>query len=67
MKRVFPTDEIAHIWAHQRQDEARNSGGNFYFNGPTIYSYGGHFPIASLSGKHPNVVYFTTRGYSNTT
>jgi hypothetical protein len=68
MKKVF-TDisQVAHLWANQLQDEARNSG-NFYFNGKTIYSYGGHFPIAKhieLDGER--AVLFTTRGYSNTT
>jgi len=68
MKKVF-TDisQVAHLWANQLQDEARNSG-NFYFNGSTIYSYGGHFPIAKhieLNGQ--KAVLFTTRGYSNTT
>jgi hypothetical protein len=68
MKKVF-TDisTIAHLWANQLQDEARNSG-NFYFNGSTIYSYGGHFPIAKHIEKDgERAVLFTTRGYSNTT
>lgn len=66
MKRVFKTDDIAHMWVHQQQNEARNPGGNFYYENESIYSYGRHFPIAVLS-KAPGVVYFTTRGYSNTT
>lgn len=69
MKKVF-TDlsTIAHLWANQLQDEARNSG-NFYFKGSTIYSYGGHFPIAKhvTNERGENAVLFTTRGYSNTT
>lgn len=68
MKKVF-TDisTIAHLWANQLQDEARNSG-NFYFNGSTIYSYGGHFPIAKhIEVNGQKAVLFTTRGYSNTT
>jgi hypothetical protein len=68
MKKVF-TDisTIAHLWANQLQEEARNSG-NFYFNGKTIYSYGGHFPIAKHIEKDgERAVLFTTRGYSNTT
>jgi hypothetical protein len=68
MKKVF-TDisTIAHLWANQLQDEARNSG-NFYFDGKTIYSYGGHFPIAKHIEKDgERAVLFTTRGYSNTT
>lgn len=64
MKQVFNTNEVAHIWAQQSQDAGRNSGGNFYFEGATIYSYGGHFPIATIEG---NNVLFTLRGYSNTT
>ena len=65
MKNVFKTDEVAHIWAQQKQDEGRNAQGNFYFTGKTIFSYGGHFPIASFVA--PGVVLITTRGYSNTT
>ncbi len=69
MKKVF-TDisHIAHLWANQLQDEARNSG-NFYFDGKTIYSYGRHFPIArhvvNKDGKE--AVLFTERTYSPTT
>ena len=69
MKKVF-TDisKVAHLWANQLQDEARNSG-NFYFNGKTIYSYGSHFPIAKhvTNEGGENAVLFTKRGYSNTT
>lgn len=68
MKKVF-TDisTISHLWANQLQDEARNSG-NFYFNGSTIYSYGGHFPIAKhIEVNEQKAVLFTKRGYSNTT
>lgn len=66
-KYVYPTDEIAHLWAHKTQSSARN-GRNFYFEGDTIYSYGSHFPIArhvEFNGKH--YVLFTTRSYSATT
>lgn len=46
MKTVF-TDisQVAHLWANQLQESARNSG-NYYFNGDAIYSYGSHFMIA---------------------
>lgn len=64
MKQVFDTNEVAHIWANQLQSSGRNSANNFYFNGGTIYSYGGHFPIATIAG---NDVLFTKRTYSNTT
>lgn len=65
MRKVHPTDMVAHLWAHQTQESARNSHGNFYFEGATIYSYGSHFPIA----RHvdANTILFTTRGCSSTT
>lgn len=70
MKTVF-TDRstIAHLWANQKQSEARNSGDNFYFRGKTIYSYGSHFPIAKhvKNDKGESGVLFTLRSYSNTT
>lgn len=67
MKTVF-TDisEVAHLWASQAQPAARTSG-NFYYNGLTIYSYGHHFPIAQIWDKDNTIVFFTSRGYSNTT
>lgn len=64
MKKVFDSNEVAHIWANQEQNEGRNSGGNFYFKGRTIFSYGEHFPIATIEGQN---VLFTKRTYSNTT
>ncbi len=69
MKTVFKKDEVAHIWANQLQQSGRNSDGNFYFEGDTIYSYGGHFPIAKhVENKNgQKAVLFTFRGYSNTT
>lgn len=68
-RQVYPTNEIAHLWAHKTQQSARNQQGNFYFEGDTIYSYGSHFPIAKhITRKGENAVLFTTRrSYSNTT
>lgn len=62
MKKVFNSSELAHIWAAQTQNEGRVN--SFYFDGATIYSYGRHFPIATIEG---NNVLFTMRSYSNTT
>lgn len=64
-KYVFKTEQVAHIWAQQTQDEGRNAQGNFYFTGDTIYSYGSHFPIARFI--NPQTVLFTSLRYSNTT
>lgn len=61
--------DVAHLWAHQIQNEARYSGGNFYFHGDTIYSYGSHFPcgkiVRNLKGDVAYVINSNT--YSNTT
>ena len=69
MRKVFPKNMVAHVWAQRTQDEGRSSTGNFYFVGDTIYSYGRHFPIAKFVDL-PNgesVVLFTSRSYSITT
>ena len=65
---VHPVDMVAHLWANQSQDSARNQRGNFHFYGDTIYSYGSHFPIARhVETKRGRAVLFTTRDYSVTT
>lgn len=63
-KQVFSTNEVPHLWANQSQNSARNAQGNVFFEGRTIFSYGKHFPIATIQG---NDVLFTLRSYSNTT
>ena len=69
MRHVYLNHEIPHLWAHQSQDEARNSTGSFYFEGPTIYSYGSHFPIARhvTNERGERAVLFTTAHHSVTT
>lgn len=62
--------DVAHVWAHKLQDEARTPGtGNIFCRAGIIYSYGTHFPIArhveDWHGKP--CVLFTTRSYSVTT
>lgn len=62
-RKHFNTQEdCAHAWAHQLYDEG--SASNFYFEGPVIYSYGSHFPIAVLDGHN---VFFTLQSRSVTT
>lgn len=59
--------QLAHLWA--AQSKPRGKGHNFYFEGPTIYSYGAHFPIASFVAM-PNggrCVLFTTDRYGQAT
>ena len=65
MKTVFPTQEVAHIWAKQSQEEGRNAGRNIFFTGKDIYSYGYHFCMGRIIDT--GTVLLTDRRYSNTT
>jgi hypothetical protein len=69
MRHVYANHEIPHLWAHQAQEEARNSSSSFYFSGPTIYSYGSHFPIARhvTNDGGERAILFTTASHSVTT
>jgi len=70
MRHSFSTRyEVAHLWAHQLQDEAHYSSGNFYFNGKTIYSYGAHFPCGKIVyNKRGDKAYMlNSDSYSSTT
>lgn len=68
---------VAHTWANPRgpDDYARSNNGNFYFEGQTIYSYGSHFPLATIFEKkgrfvlsnRQRFVLFNEDGYSVTT
>jgi hypothetical protein len=69
-KEVFPTDEIPHLWFHayKTQEHARNSAGNLYFRGSSIFSYGSHFEIARhVETKRGNAVLLNTDSRSVTT
>ncbi len=69
LRRVMDAAMVAHVWAQQSQDDARTPRGNFYFDGPTIFSYGSHFPCAMFTEDlHGNkCVLVTERTHSNTT
>lgn len=69
VREVFPTDEIAHKWAHQTQARGRNAQGNLYFEGATLYSYGSHFPIGTIYERRGkgSLVLLNSGKYSNTT
>lgn len=69
MKTVHTPEMVAHLFAHQTQDHARNSGDTFYFLGNELFSYGSHFCIAKHveNKKGEKALLFTTRSYSNTT
>lgn len=63
------TNMLAHLWAHQRESSGSNNGGNFYFRGKNIYSFGPHFRCASVeTNRHGKRAYLvTTCKYSTTT
>lgn len=59
---------VAHLWAAQGKPGAK--GSNLFFEGPVIFSYGHHFPIANIipaTKARPRVILFTSRDYSVTT
>lgn len=62
---------VAHNWANELTVNYKkdHTAGSLFFEGRIIYSYGYHFPIATICvGKNgKKAVLFTTRGYSNTT
>lgn len=67
-RRVVPTNEVLHFWAHQSQDSARNSSGSVYFEGATCYSYGNHFPMATIHANGKGKLVLTNPdSYSVTT
>lgn len=56
---AYSHDNVAHNWAHKTGE--RRNGFNMFYSGPTIYSYGTHYPIARfvdppspyVSANHP--------------
>ena len=55
-------DDVAHNWAHQTGRKKR--GYSMFYEGPVIYSWGLHFPVARLVGDK---VLFSLLGYSVST
>ena len=39
MRSVYPNAEIPHLWAHRRQEFARNGKQSFWFDKGILYSY----------------------------
>lgn len=61
--------QLAHVWAQNRH--ASGDGSNFFFCGPTIYSFGRHFPIArftdATAGGLPVVLFTIENGWGGYT
>jgi len=69
MRRVFDNAMVAHVWAQQEQPEGRSHNGNFYFEGPTLYSYGAHYVVGRFvqNDRGQRAVLLNTRSYFPTT
>ena len=59
--------QVAHCWANQTK--AKGRGSNFFFEGESIYSYGGHFEVARLvqTERGKTIALFDPTTYSVTT
>jgi hypothetical protein len=65
---VHQTREVPHLWAHQAKAKASNPQHNLYFEGPTIYSYRGSWPLARIYTRKSGTLVLTNSGrYSVTT
>lgn len=62
MRHVYPSREIAHLWAHQSQDNARNSSDTVSFDGVILYSYS-----TAIACIIDGVVYISSDNMSVTT
>lgn len=65
MPQVFDNRMVAHVWAQQRQDSGRSNNGQFYFSGPTLYSYGSRFVAGHIMPDGTALI--NGDGYSPTT
>lgn len=68
-RNVYPTAEIPHLWAHARQQSARNPQGNLFFRDATIYSYRESWPLARIYTRRDGarLVLSNSASYSITT
>lgn len=66
MPQVFTNDMVAHVWAQQSQQSGRSSNGQFYFEGPALFSYGTHY-CAGLFAAPGGPVFINSSGNSMTT
>lgn len=66
MRTVMDSSMVAHVWAQQNQSHARTPSGNFYFEGPYLYSYGIHYCVG-LFADTGGPVFINSTGNSVTT
>ena len=57
---TFTNDEIFHRFAAQSQDYGKTGNGNVFFQGPVVFSYGAHYPIARIMDDGETVLFNAT-------
>lgn len=63
-------DQTAHVWAQDEVMKGRSSDGRIFFLNGTIYSYGSHFPMATIGYRRRDglkIVYVSQATYSIST
>lgn len=65
IRNVWPTEQIAHMWAHQTQFSARNYG-NFHYEGRNLYSYNTVIAVR-LETRKGIAFMLASRSWSSTT
>lgn len=65
MQTVFTNDMVAHVWAQQTQHFGRSHNGQFYFEGPALYSYGAHYMVGLFAPD--GTVFLNSTNSSRTT
>jgi hypothetical protein len=66
-RKVVDNATVAHLWAHQVQDSARNGNDSFSFEGPTLFSYQTAIAVLMKDRGGRTVAVFSARTYSITT
>ena len=66
-KKVFPTGEVYHLWAHETQEEARNPTGTVSFAHANAKSYSTIIATIAVNEKGEKAFLYSTRTFSSTT
>lgn len=67
MRHVFDSRQVAHLWANEAQDRARNSTDSFSFRGAYLYSYSTIIARIVRNEQGERAYLVSTHSYSATT
>lgn len=65
VRKTFGNSMLAHVWAQNSQTFGQSGNGNFYFHGPTLYSYGSHFVVGIVMAD--GFAFLNSQSYSIST